>query len=267
MDKTIEKSVNSDIGQLIMAATSIGDPADIPVRSLVALRESDLVLFEDARMGRQFLKAAGIHRDFLVWSEHAESTALEALASTLKKGGRVVYMSDQGSPTLEDPGMGVLQAAWSLGAKVTVIPGPSSITAALSACPFPVRRFIHAGMLDRDPEQRASELQNLASMGLPLILMDVPYRLKGLLETCISVLGESHEGFLALDISGPRESWQRGSLAKLLQIASALDEKLNFVLVMKGSMKTVRQPSNPLSVPRPDHRGDGRRNESRSKRR
>ena len=45
-------------------------------------------------------------------------------------------MSDQGVPTLADPGKHLLDIANELEAETFVIPGPSSITSALAACHF-----------------------------------------------------------------------------------------------------------------------------------
>jgi len=221
-------------GRLIMAATTLGDPADIPLRSLAALRDADLVIFEDARAGRQFLKAAGVHREFAVWSEHAEPATHDQFTATLRNRGTVVYMSDQGSPTLADPGQALVAMATQLRASITVIPGPSSIAAALSACPFPVPRFVFTGLLHRDPEERRMELAQFALTRLPLIVIDAPYRLRALLDDAASCLGDGHRAFLALDISGPRESFLSGPLEKLKAAMAAETEKINFVLITEG---------------------------------
>ena len=59
-------------GKLILASGPLGDTSDIPPRSLEALKRGDLLVFEEDRMARQFLKAAGVHRDYLRLSEHKQ---------------------------------------------------------------------------------------------------------------------------------------------------------------------------------------------------
>ena len=49
-------------GLLTMAATHLGNAQDIPVRSLDALRGADLLIFEEDKPARSFLKAAGVIR-------------------------------------------------------------------------------------------------------------------------------------------------------------------------------------------------------------
>lgn len=219
-------------GRLIMAANAIGRPEDIPVRSLDALRTADLVIFEEDRPARQALKAAGIHRDYRKLNEHGDQGTLDEARSVLAKGGTVCYMSDQGTPILADPGHELTALAYRIGAHVMAIPGPSSVTAALAACPFLTGPFHFAGFLARDAEERRSELSRLRSLGVPVVLLDTPYRLGALLESCAEVWGETAEALLALDISGMHETFHMKSLQRLGAIVMALDAKLNFVLVL-----------------------------------
>ncbi len=119
-----------------MAANALGNPSDIPLRSLEALRTADLIVFEEDKVARQTLKAASIHRDYLRLTEHLELDTIDAVKKALKSGQTVVFMSAQGTPTLADPGKKLLDVAYAAGAHVSPIPGPSSVTAALSICHF-----------------------------------------------------------------------------------------------------------------------------------
>lgn len=224
-----------------MAATSLGNHADIPARSLNALREADLVVFEEDRSARGFLKAAGVHRPYLLFNEHHQVDTLETISATLSEGKTVAYMSDQGTPTIADPGASPVKIAYSLGANVRVTPGPSSITAALSACPFDLRQFYFAGFLPREEELRQQALKTIGSNKVASIVMDTPYRLKQLLTSCSEVI-PNRRILLALDISGPNEDFVLGNARKLQEyIASSQPKstgeeklKLNFVLIVEG---------------------------------
>jgi 16S rRNA (cytidine1402-2'-O)-methyltransferase len=221
-------------GLLIMASNHIGRPEDIPPRALIALKEADLVIFEEDKPARQTLKAAGIHRDYLKFNEHHQQDSLEEATEALKKGSTVIYMSDQGSPALADPGRHLNKIAFSCGAKVQVIPGPSSVTAALSAAPFDTNRFRYVGFPPREPDKRDKFFSKEISSGDCVVLMDTPYRLKALVES----LAKSHpagKALIAIDITGEKEQYHYGPFKKL-----AIDvpgEKLNFVMVIQGSEK------------------------------
>jgi len=190
-----------------MAANSLGRSEDIPERSLAALRVADLLVFEEDRAARQALKAAGLHRSYLRLTEHREAESLEAVEKALINGSTVVYMSDQGTPTVADPGRELLVLAYRLRAHVQVIPGPSSITAALAACSFLHNGFVFLGFLPREEEAREATLRAHAHSKLPLVLLDTPYRRDALLASVKKVLGAERLCLLAEDISGPNESF------------------------------------------------------------
>jgi 16S rRNA (cytidine1402-2'-O)-methyltransferase len=226
--------VKPKTGKLTMAATHLGDPQDMPLRSLEALRSADLLVFEEDRPARSFLKAAGVHRDYLKYSEHGQSDTLEQVTRVLKSGGWVTYMSDQGTPGLADPGRELVARAYDLQARVEVIPGPSSMAAIIAAAPFPCHSFTFLGFPPREPPLRLKALRAAAQFDHPVILMDTPYRLAPLLEACKEAFGGARRAVLALEISCPGESFWYGQLDALTKRAGSLTEKVNFVLMVRG---------------------------------
>lgn len=229
-------------GKLIMAANAIGSAEDIPTRCLETLKTADLLVFEEDRGARAALKAAGIHRDYLKYSEHGQTSTIDAVSTALTQGHTVVYMSDQGCPGLADPGRDLVQLALDQGATITTIPGPSALTAAIAACPFNMGQFHFAGFPAREPDKRLRQLQRWKELEVPVVLMDTPYRLAALLGACQSVFGQEHRGTLALDISGEQECFITASLAGLTRHCENL-AKLNFVLILDRSEMATRQRS------------------------
>lgn len=217
---------------LIMASNHLGNEDDLPLRSKEALQNSDLVVFEEARPARKALKASGVKREFLLFNEHAQKDTLEEVRRALKKGQTVCYMSDQGSPTFCDPGAELAATAHELEKEIQVIPGPSSLTAAMSACPFPINGFVFTGLLPRKKEERLAELKKYLSLKKPLITLDAPYRREALLESFEDLVGGKQKALLALDISGPEESYLYGSLKEIRKKTKSLG-KINFVLILK----------------------------------
>lgn len=231
-EKDHMESKSKTTARLIMAANSLGLPTDIPSRSLEALRSADLLIFEEDRAARQALKAAGIHRPYLRYTEHDEQETLDALKQAFQAGQTVVYMSDQGMPTVADPGRALLRIAHAMRVSVSVIPGPSSIVSALAACSFLENSFLYLGFLPREDAERRQTLEHHASSERPLVILEAPYRRQALLQSAKEVIGGERRALLALDISGPDEAFLEGTLTELC--AHAPDEKLNFVLVVAG---------------------------------
>ena len=219
-------------GLMIMAANSLGNPADIPQRSLQAVRDADLLIFEEDKPARAVPKAAKVHRDYLKYNEQDQRETIEELKKYLNKGKTVVYMSDQGCPSLEDPGTAILKAARHCKAKIKVIPGPSSVTAAIAACPFKSNNFEFVGFPPRDEEKRAVFLKRIASGRGMKILMDTPYRLKHVINSCEKIFNSETRAFIALDISGPDENYLLGNFSELKKEINSLEKKLNFVMII-----------------------------------
>jgi 16S rRNA (cytidine1402-2'-O)-methyltransferase len=219
-----------------MASNSLGLPADIPQRSLEAVRLADLLVFEENKGARLVLKAAGVTKTYLRLSEHAEIDTITAVKKALMEGLKVVYMSDQGTPTVADPGRLLLETAYTLDADIRVVPGPSSIMAALSACPFLTNQYLYRGFLDREPEKRRKEIEQIAKSTIPVVILDTPYRRKALLSAFQEIFEEDRRIFLAEDMSGESERFLIGTPAELLEKSK---EKLNFVLVVSPALQTV----------------------------
>ncbi len=224
-------------GKLIMAANTLGNTLDIPTRSLEALRTADLIVFEEDKIARQTLKAASIHRDYLRLTEHIEQETLESVKKALKSGQTVVFMSDQGTPTFADPGQKLLEMAYAAGAQVSPIPGPSSVAAALSICPFLHGPFLYLGFPPREPAEREAWLAHYSKLEFPLVILDTPYRRVSLLASCMKVLGQDRRALLAFDISGPEEAVHLHNLETLAQLET---DKTNFVLVIAPSSAAKR---------------------------
>ena len=220
-------------GILILAATSIGCDTDIPARSLQMVREAELLVFEEDRPARRVLKAAGCHRDYLKFSEHQETLVIDQIAQSLRHGQRVLYMSDQGMPCLADPGWRLCRLAHELKAKIQVIPGPDSVTAALAAAPFDTKQFFYRGFLPRQPDQRLVDLQAIRLSLVTTVVLDTPYRLRPLLEA-VQTADPDWRALLALDISGPSEQYLLGAPTVLLNNLAPGKNRRNFVLVLDG---------------------------------
>ena len=180
-----------------MLASHIGHTADIPTRSLSLLKEADLLIFEEDRPARLALKSAQVHREYLKFSEHLQKETLEQLKQCLKEGKTAAYMSDQGCPSLADPGSDILKAALAIGAQIKVIPGPSSVTAAISACPIRMDSYYYLGFLPRDKDFRSKTLQKAAKRKEAIVILDTPYRLQNLLEQCSHSFSKNTRAFLA----------------------------------------------------------------------
>ncbi|HEU5295240.1 MAG TPA: 16S rRNA (cytidine(1402)-2'-O)-methyltransferase [Burkholderiaceae bacterium] len=117
---------------LYVVSTPIGNLADLSLRALHVLGLVDLVACEDSRVTGRLLRHFALDKPLLALHQHNEREAAAAVLRRLAEGARVAYASDAGTPAVSDPGAVLVQAVAAAGVRVVPIPGPSSLTAALS---------------------------------------------------------------------------------------------------------------------------------------
>lgn len=83
-----------------------------------------------------------------------------------------------------------MQEARAAGIPVVPIPGPSALTAALSAAGVPADRFVFEGFLPVKPGRRLARLRALKTVELPVVIYEGPHRLLKTLAAIGEVFGE-----------------------------------------------------------------------------
>lgn len=130
-------------------ATPIGNLKDITLRAIETLSAVPVVACEDTRRTGQLFKLLSIpnHPKFISVRDWNEAKSVEALIIELQKGD-VALVSDAGTPLISDPGYKVVSVVRAAGFAVVPIPGPSALTAALSAAGLPTDKFMFLGFWD-----------------------------------------------------------------------------------------------------------------------
>lgn len=218
-------------GCLFIVATPIGNYRDITLRALDVLRAADAIICEEYRQGSTLLKKLEIDgKELLILNEHNEEEKAAEIAMQMAQGRRYALVSDCGTPVFADPGTLLVQKAVEFQVPVIPVPGASSLMALLSISPLPVNEFIFAGFLPRRTEARLPRLNSLAKMGLPVILMDTPYRLGKLLEEVKKAFGRNRRITLGLDLTLESEKILHGSVNEVAQQVG--NRKSEFMLLI-----------------------------------
>lgn len=178
-------------GALYVVATPIGNLADIGLRALHVLQLVDAVACEDTRHTQQLLRAYGIsQRGWLSVHQHNEAQGADEVVRRLREGQRVAYASDAGTPGISDPGARLVAAVRAAGHAVVPVPGPSSVTALLSATGGSGAdgAFVFQGFLPAKGGERQQALEVLRQESRPVVLLEAPHRIAALAET-LAALG------------------------------------------------------------------------------
>ena len=201
-------------GVLAVVATPIGNLDDITLRALRVLRECDCVVAEDTRRTRALLTAHGIARPLASLPSHDERRRVPQLLARLDRGETLALCTDAGTPALSDPGAALVRSARDAGHTVTPVPGPSALTAALSAAGLRGDSFCFLGFLPRTPGKLRRVLDHALAARVTLAFFESPLRVARTLQLASSLLGE-REVVVAREVTKVHETFHVGTASEL----------------------------------------------------
>ena len=203
---------------LFVVATPIGNLDDITLRALDVLREADVIAAEDTRHTRRLLSRYEIDTPLFALHEHNEEQAAPRLVDKLLGGQSIALVSDAGTPLLSDPGYRLVRLAAASGIRVSPIPGPSAVTAALSISGLATDRFAFEGFLPSRRSARIGLLESLRNSQRSTVLFESSHRIMASLEDMEAVLGGSRQAAICREMTKQFETVLRGTLADLRRI-------------------------------------------------
>lgn len=209
--------VSGGTGVLVLAATPIGNVEDAPPRLSRELAAADVVAAEDTRRLRRLVRELDVELSgrLVSYYDGNESTRTSELLEALCGGERVVLVTDAGMPSVSDPGYRLVSAAVENGVRVTVVPGPSAVVAALAVSGLPVDRFCFEGFLPRKAGERATRLSALASDPRTLVFFEAPHRLAATLTAMNSTFGTARPAAICRELTKTYEEVRRGAVGDL----------------------------------------------------
>lgn len=165
-----------DGGELFVVATPIGNLEDITLRAIRVLKEADVIAAEDTRVTAHLLARYAIAQRPMALHAHNERARTEQILSLLAENKRVALVSDAGTPGISDPGAILVQAVRAAGFRVTPIPGPSALAAALSVSGIAAQRILFCGFLPAKASARRNAITELGNRSEALVFYEAPHR-------------------------------------------------------------------------------------------
>lgn len=192
-------------GCLYIVATPIGNLDDITLRAIEVLKSVDCILAEDTRHSQQLLTALGIKNKLVSLHAHNENEKSQSFIDELIQGKTFALISDAGTPLISDPGYPIVKLARQNQITVIPIPGPSAITAALSAAGAPCDSFLFVGFLPAKHQARVQELTELKSKPHTVVFYESTHRIKECINDIIEVYGSDYCIILAKELTKSHE--------------------------------------------------------------
>tara|TARA_B100000035_G_scaffold65972_1_gene53755 strand:+ start:20052 stop:20963 length:912 start_codon:yes stop_codon:yes gene_type:complete len=228
---------------LYLVATPIGNREDISMRALHVLNNVDIIACENTGHSSLLLSAYGIKKKLIALHQHNELDKAEYIAKFIIDGKSVAYISDAGTPTISDPGAGLVDYLHNLNFDIFSIPGPSALITAFSLSGFETSHFQFFGFLPNTIGKRKKSLVNIYNSNITTILYESPHRIIKTLKAMREIFGNDHIIFIARELTKIFETYYRGKLGELIdELESNKDnQKGEFVLIVKPLKKDMQK--------------------------
>ena len=225
-------SLTAQPGHLYVVATPIGNLADLTERARAILAQVDLIACEDTRTTGGLLTRLGMRKELFSYHEHNETEAAEQLVERLTQGQSVAVVSDAGTPALSDPGFRVVRACRRRGLAVIPVPGPSALTAVLSASGLPTNGFLYVGFLPPKSAARTAFFEKYRDFEYTLVLYESCHRIDKAVDEIVATLGESRVVCVAKEVTKLHEAFFVGPVAGVRTRLAKASLKGEFVLLV-----------------------------------
>lgn len=227
---------------IYLVATPIGNLEDITLRAIRVLSHADVLACEDTRVTRKLFQRHGLPaaKMLLACNDHNERAVAKRLATFAAEGNVVAFCSDAGMPGISDPGYAIAKAAREAGVAVTVIPGVSAVTTAVTLSGMEAASFTFLGFPPRRDGRVKALLAAHGGLRPAMVAYESPRRLGRLLALAAEVVGPDREVAVCLELTKKFERVIRGTLGGLAPKFAAVETRGEAVVIIAGNDRAAK---------------------------
>ena len=241
---------------LYLVSTPIGNLEDITLRAINILKNSDFILCEDTRISKILLKKFDIKSKLISNHKFNEKKNLVKILELLESGHIISLISDAGTPSISDPGSILVNECINRDIHIFPIPGPSSVTTAMSLSGFSDKFFFY-GFLPEKDKILNSDLKKLSSLNCSIVIFisskkinkvipDLKKNFKGRKILICREMTKFFEEFIRLDVDNLKPLNLKGELT--LVISENKFEKINSQILSESDKQLIRNMIKKLSI-------------------
>jgi 16S rRNA (cytidine1402-2'-O)-methyltransferase len=220
---------------LYIIATPIGNLEDISVRAANLLINLDYIYAEDSSKTIKILNYLHNNRSIKIYNEQSSANKRKEIIELIKAGNSVGLVSDAGTPLISDPGYKLVKEIYENNLNIFPIPGPSSITTALSCSPLPTDNFTFLGFPPRKSDALKNYLKNLKTQKNCFIFFESSHRILFFLRELASIFPEQ-KLFLARELTKLHEEKLYGTTKEIYEKLQNKILKGEFVILLYNDL-------------------------------
>ncbi len=223
---------------LYVVATPIGNLKDITLRALEVFKSVETIVCEDTRETHKLLHMYDIKKILLSYHQHSSEKTLQRVIELLENGEDIVYVSDAGTPGVQDPGNVLVEAVYKYFGKdvsIVPIPGTSAVTALASVAGLPTDSFLFAGFLPKK-KGRQKQLKEIVESKRTVIFYESSHRIVKSLNELREALAKTPDRRIVVgrELTKKFETIYRGTVEDVVEQLETTSTKGEFVVVVEG---------------------------------
>jgi 16S rRNA (cytidine1402-2'-O)-methyltransferase len=224
------------IGTLFIVGTPIGSPEDLTLRARTILGQVSIVAAETPLATRTLLDYHKIAANITGY-RRGDEEQIAVLLDRLSAGHDIALVSDSGMPGIYDPGRLLIPAARARGHRVTVIPGPSALTAAAALSGHSADRLLFLGRLPQNADELDRLFKELSRETGTTVMFAPASQVRRILERIQRILPK-RTLTVAVDITKPGEHSYQGNASSVLNEIRSLSKDSDVTLVLSAGKRT-----------------------------
>jgi 16S rRNA (cytidine1402-2'-O)-methyltransferase len=188
-------------GTLFVVGTPIGNLGDVSHRAIETLGSVPLIAAEDTRVTRRLTARHGLSTPLVSFHARNARRRLPELLAHLRSGADLAIVTDAGTPGVSDPGHELVSAWTGEGGHVVPVPGPSAVTAAVSATGIVGPRWTFEGFLPRAGRERRERIATLAADPRGAVVFESAARLSATLSDLAAACGDDRAAAVCRELT------------------------------------------------------------------
>ena len=224
---------------LYIVSTPIGNLADITIRGLEILKNSEFILCEDTRISKNLFNRYEINSKLISNHKFNEKKNLSKIVDLLKLGKIVSLISDAGTPCISDPGNLLLRECLKNNINIIPIPGASAVTAAVSVSGFSEKYFFY-GFFPEKQKILNEDLNILSQINCSIVFFVSPKKFKKIIPILKNKF-KDREILICREMTKLYEEFIRTSVNKLEMLDKEFKGELTLVISENYKNKNASQ--------------------------
>ncbi|PAF54204.1 16S rRNA (cytidine(1402)-2'-O)-methyltransferase [Helicobacter sp. 13S00482-2] len=243
---------------LTLLPTPIGNLADITLRALKVLADSDVLMCEDIRVSKKLISLLEKNplvqdnfptifdtKQFISFHSHNEKEFLASVDKSFFEKN-VVFMSDAGMPCVSDPGVSLVAYAINNNIPYDVLPGASAGVNAYCFSGIHSDGFLFTGFLPHKQKDRKDHISNIIKgistldQDIVIVMYESPHRILKSLEDIASLYPDA-DLFAIKEMTKVHQKFFHGKTIDVLEQIKKSNISGEWALVM--SVEKVLEPS------------------------